>query len=241
MLSVSNLSVQFGKRVLFDEVNTKFLHGNCYGIIGANGAGKSTLIKTITKEIPHLSGNVILHQKIKVGYFEQEQTTLDDDKTIYETIEELMKDETSTMIRKHLAKFLFKREDVFKKVSVLSGGEKVRLLFATFGLKRYDMIILDEPTNHLDVSMIEWLEDYLNKYEGAVLIVTHNELFLESLANRLIVFDDEVRDTLLVKNPEDRSFYTTDQCKLINGKPFSPGDQDDVYENLIKMEQGEGK
>ena len=140
--------------------------------------------------IPVLKGNVILHPKIKTGYFEQEQTTLKNDLSVYETVEKLMIGETSTMVRKHLAKFLFKGNDVFKKVEMLSGGEKVRLIFATFVLKKYDLIIMDEPTNHLDMSAKEELESVLKQYAGTLIVISHDRYFMNEVIDKIFHIED---------------------------------------------------
>ncbi|MGL5020761.1 MAG: ABC-F family ATP-binding cassette domain-containing protein [Mycoplasmatales bacterium] len=175
---------------LVRDINFTVRGGDRIGIIGENGCGKSTLIKTMTKVIAPLTGNVILHPKINIGYFEQEQTMLDNEKTAYEMIEPLLIGETSTMIRKHLAKFLFKGKDVFKKVDVLSGGEKVRLIFAMFVLKRYDMIIMDEPTNHLDLSAKEELESVLKQYNGTLIVISHDRYFVNEVVNKIFYIED---------------------------------------------------
>jgi ATP-binding cassette subfamily F protein 3 len=175
---------------ILKDINFTVRGGDRIGIIGENGAGKSTLIKSMTKAIPVLKGNVILHPKIKTGYFEQEQTTLKNDLSVYETVEKLMIGETSTMVRKHLAKFLFKGNDVFKKVEMLSGGEKVRLIFATFVLKKYDLIIMDEPTNHLDMSAKEELESVLKQYAGTLIVISHDRYFMNEVIDKIFHIED---------------------------------------------------
>lgn len=185
-----NCTIGYDKPLIKD-VNLTIRGGDKIGIIGENGAGKSTLIKTMTREIKPFSGRAILHPKIKIGYFEQEQDSLNTDLTVYETIEKLMPGETKTMIRKHLAQFLFKGNDVKKKVSVLSGGEKVRLIFAKFVLDKYDMIILDEPTNHLDVSAKSELENVLKQYPGTLLVISHDRFFLNEIINKVFLIEND--------------------------------------------------
>lgn len=175
---------------LLKDINFKINSSDKVGIVGANGAGKSTLIKTMTKEIKPLAGRSLLHHKITIGYFDQEQQNIDKNKNVYDTIAELMVGESKTMIRKHLAQFLFKGDDVFKKVDILSGGELVRLIFAKFVLKKYDMIILDEPTNHLDLSAKDILEQVLKQYNGTVILISHDRYFLNEIVNKIFYIDE---------------------------------------------------
>ncbi len=195
--------------------------GDRIGIIGENGAGKSTLIKTMTKEIKPLDGRVVVHPKIKIGYFEQEQTDLDPDAVIFDEIQKLMPEESQTQIRKHLAKFLFKREDVYKKIGVLSGGEKVRLIFAKFVLKRYDLIIMDEPTNHLDLSAKEELESVLKQYSGTLVVISHDRYFINEVVDK-IFYIDQNHYHVYEGNYEDYLQYKTDvkatQVKEVKAK-----------------------
>lgn len=174
---------------ILTNVNFTIQGGDRIGIIGENGAGKSTLIKTMTKELKPLAGRVVVHPKIKIGYFEQEQTGLDDDAVIFDIVHQLMPEESQTQVRKHLAKFLFKREDVYKKVGVLSGGEKVRLIFATFVLKKYDLIIMDEPTNHLDLSAKFELESVLKQYSGTLIVISHDRYFINEIVDKIFYID----------------------------------------------------
>lgn len=175
---------------LINNIDFTIRGGDKIGIIGENGAGKSTLIKTMTREIKPFSGRCILHQKISIGYFEQEQDFEDNDITVFDVIEPLMSQESKTMIRRHLAQFLFKGDDVYKKVNMLSGGEKVRLIFAKFVLNKYDMIILDEPTNHLDLSAKRELEEVLNQYPGTLILISHDRYFLNQIVNKVFVINE---------------------------------------------------
>ncbi len=174
---------------ILEHIDFTVRGGDRIGIIGENGAGKSTLIKTMTKEIKPLAGRVVVHPKINIGYFEQEQSSLDEGAVVYDVVAKLMPGETQTMIRKHLAKFLFKRDDVYKKVNVLSGGEKVRLIFACFVLKKYDMIIMDEPTNYLDLNAKFELESVLKQYSGTLIIISHDRYFVNQIVDKIFYID----------------------------------------------------
>ncbi len=182
---------------IISSVDFTIQGGDRIGIIGENGAGKSTLIKTMTKEIKPLGGRVVVHPKIKIGYFEQEQTGLENDAVIYDVIQKLMPEESQTQIRKHLAKFLFKREDVYKKVGVLSGGEKVRLIFAMFVLKRYDLIIMDEPTTALDVvvqrEILQKIYALKEEFGFSILFITHDLSLMVEFSDRIgIMYSGEL-------------------------------------------------
>ncbi len=179
------------EKPLVKDINFKINSGDKVGIVGPNGAGKSTLIKTMTKEIKPISGRSLLHHKITIGYFDQEQQDIDKHITVYDTIAKLMPGESKTMVRKHLAQFLFKGDDVFKKVEVLSGGELIRLIFAKFVLKKYDMIILDEPTNHLDLSAKDILEQVLKQYTGTIVLISHDRFFLNEIVNKVFYINED--------------------------------------------------
>ena len=171
---------------LINNLNLTINGGDRIGIVGENGSGKSTLIKTITKQIPQLDGRIIVHPKINIGYFDQEYSGADTTKTVYDAIFELMSNESKTMIRKHLAKFLFFENDIYKKIQDLSGGEKVRFTFAKFVLKKYDLLIMDEPTNHLDLKTKEELEKVLQQYKGTIIVVSHDRYFLNQIVNKIL-------------------------------------------------------
>ncbi len=161
--------------------------GEKIGIIGPNGIGKTTLLKTMLKQIPIKSGQVILHHKIKIGYFDQQQNDLDINKTIFDVIRPYMPEESDSYIRRYLGRFLFKGRDVFKKIGDLSGGEKVRVVLAQFALEEYDLIILDEPTNHLDLKSKEVLGEALKTYQGTILCVSHDRYFMNQIIEKYVL------------------------------------------------------
>lgn len=176
-----------GDESLITNLNLRVDGGEKIGIIGANGIGKTTLLKTMLKQVPIQSGQVLLHQKIKVGYFDQQQNDLDRNKTIFEVIRPYMKNESDSFIRRYLGRFLFKGKDVFKKIEDLSGGEKVRVVLAQFALEEYDLIILDEPTNHLDLKSKEVLGEALMTYQGTILCVSHDRYFMNQIINKYVL------------------------------------------------------
>ncbi len=211
---------------IISNVDFTIRGGDRIGIIGENGAGKSTLIKTMTKEIKPLSGRVVTHPKINIGYFEQEQSSLNEDEVVYDVVAKLMPGETQTMIRKHLAKFLFKKDDVYKKVNVLSGGEKVRLIFACFVLKKYDMIIMDEPTNHLDLNAKFELESVLKQYTGTLVVISHDRYFVNQIVDKIFyidknsyhVYEGDYEDYLTFKSEEKQVKVKKKQAKVVEKK-----------------------
>lgn len=173
--------------ILINKLNFRVNGGDRIGIIGPNGVGKTTLLKTMLKQIPIISGQVILHQKIKIGYFDQQQNDLDASKTIFEVIKPYMGEESDSFIRRYLGRFLFKGKDIFKKIGDLSGGEKVRVVLAQFALEEYDLIVLDEPTNHLDLKSKEVLEYALKTYQGTILCVSHDRYFMNQVIDHYVL------------------------------------------------------
>ncbi len=176
-----------GEPSLIKHLDMRVNGGDKIGIIGPNGIGKTTLLKTMLKQIPIVSGQVILHQKIKIGYFDQQQNDLDVNKTIFEVIRPYMPEESDSYIRRYLGRFLFKGRDVFKKIGDLSGGEKIRVVLAQFALEEYDLIILDEPTNHLDLKSKEVLGEALMTYQGTILCVSHDRYFMNQLIEKYVL------------------------------------------------------
>lgn len=160
-------------------------------VIGDNGTGKSTLLKSITGRIPFLSGEMLLGHQIEIGYFEQNLDQFDDTKTVLEELWDEYPDLNKTEIRTVLGTFLFKGDDVFKSVAVLSGGEKVRLALCKLMLKKANFLILDEPTNHLDIESKEALEEALLNYDGTILFVSHDRYFIQKISNSIMKIENK--------------------------------------------------
>ena len=188
MLSVSNLSLQFGKRVLFDEVSVKFVKGNCYGVIGANGAGKSTFLRCLVNELTPQSGVINWAENARIGYCPQDNTSdFAENLTVFEWMSQWRKPSHDDLIvRATLGRLLFPSDDANKKVQVCSGGEKNRLLFGKLMMQDPNVLIMDEPTNHMDMEAIESLNLALELYEGTLIFVSHDREFVSSLANRIV-------------------------------------------------------
>ena len=189
VLKVNNLSVGYDK--VLNTSSFELIKKERLGIIGENGTGKSTILKTIMGIIPKLSGDVEFGSNVTIGYFEQEQKTLNEKLTIYEEFKSKFPEMNDFKIRKSLASFLFYNEDLDKKIEVLSGGEKVRLELCEVIIKKPNLLILDEPTNHLDILSKVRLEEILKDYPGTILFVSHDRMFINNIANVLLVLKNK--------------------------------------------------
>ena len=186
VLSIRNLSKSFGPLKLFSHVDMEIKRGERVAIIGNNGTGKSTLLKIIMDRLPADMGQIHPGTKVHVGYYDQEQQVLHQEKTIFDEIQDEYPDMDNTRVRSVLAAFLFTGDDVFKQISELSGGERGRVSLAKLMLSEANFLILDEPTNHLDITSKEILEDALNHYTGTVLYVSHDRYFINKTATRIL-------------------------------------------------------
>ena len=155
-------------------------------LLGPNGCGKTTLLKIICGRLRPLKGYVRLGAKVSIGYYDQTQSDLDTSKDVIGEISDRYPQLSGTELRNALAAFLFRGDDVFKPVSLLSGGERARLLLLRLMLARDNLLLLDEPTNHLDIGSREALEDALSGYDGTIFIVSHDRYFINRLATRVL-------------------------------------------------------
>lgn len=192
VMQVRHLSMGFEDKRLFDDITFDIQRGEHAAIIGNNGTGKSTLLKIIIGQLSPLSGTVRFGTNVHIGYYDQEHHVLTDSNTVFEEISDAHPDMTNTEIRSLLASFLFTGEDVFKRISDLSGGEKGRVSLAKLMLSEANFLILDEPTNHLDMVSKEVLENALNSYEGTVLYVSHDRYFMNRTASRILSLTDQL-------------------------------------------------
>lgn len=188
VLVMDELSVGYDKPLL--EISQTIERGRRFAIVGENGSGKSTLLKTIAGRLPKLSGEMLLGHQIHMGYFDQQLLDFSMSKTVLEEIWDDFPQLDHTEIRTALGRFLFKGEDVFKSVGVLSGGERVRLSLIKLMLSQDNFLVLDEPTNHLDIQGKEALENALTSYDGTMLFVSHDRYFIDKIATDILVLED---------------------------------------------------
>ena len=185
LLEVKGLSKAFPPKKLFNDISFVVRAGDRLFISGANGVGKSTLLKILSGKLKPDSGVFEYVKGVRIGYYDQENQGLSPENTVLDELWNTYPDKKQSEIRGVLARFLFKADDVFKQVSVLSGGEKARLTFAKLMLDELNLLILDEPTNHLDASSREVLEDALINYDGTLIAVSHDRYFIKKLATRI--------------------------------------------------------
>ena len=161
------------------------------GIIGANGIGKSTFLKTLMGKVTPISGDFEFGYNVEKQYFDQELAFVNSSKTIFDEFSDALPALNDREVRSSLAAFLFTGEDVFKEISVLSGGEKVRLKLCEIFKRGPNLLLLDEPTNHMDILGKESLERILNKYEGTLVFVSHDRYFVSKIATSLLIFEND--------------------------------------------------
>ncbi|MBP3398873.1 MAG: ABC-F type ribosomal protection protein [Erysipelotrichaceae bacterium] len=188
VLEVKDLSI--GYDVALAEINLKVMQAQRIAIIGKNGHGKSTFVKTLMGLVEPLYGEIMFGHQIDTGYFDQQLIEFNGDRTVLEEVWNENPDMSMTEVRTLLGSFLFSSDDVFKSVSVLSQGEKVRLYLCKLVLKKANLLILDEPTNHLDILGKEALEDALLDYDGTLLFVSHDRYFIRKIATSILKIED---------------------------------------------------
>lgn len=180
-----------GDKVILNKVNLTIERGEKVAFLGRNGEGKTTMIKTILNQITPLGGSVTIGHNVEIGYYAQNQDDiLQRNLTVFQTLDNIAVGDIRSKIRDILGAFLFKGDDIDKKVDVLSGGEKGRLAMAKLILKPYNLLALDEPTNHMDIISKEILKDALRKYDGTLIIVSHDRDFLDGLVDKVYEFKD---------------------------------------------------
>ena len=180
-----SIGYQDDKKVLFRVPDLTLLRGECASIIGPNGTGKSTFLKTILGKMEPLSGESMLGANLKIGYFAQAHEDLDPEADMMDEINKIAPNMLPAQIRDYLAKYLFSGDDVFKKVKVLSGGEKGRLSLAILALQGANLLLLDEPMNHLDIDSQELLQSVLKSYEGTIILVSHDRYLIDAVGTQI--------------------------------------------------------
>ncbi|HMX45088.1 MAG TPA: ATP-binding cassette domain-containing protein, partial [Candidatus Obscuribacter sp.] len=203
--TIKNLTHAYGDNVIFLDANLHITRGDRIAILGPNGSGKSTLLRILTGAEPALSGQAALGaHNVKMAYFEQNQAeALDLTKSVLDTIYDEVPEWKTDEVRGLLGRFLFSGDAVFKNVATLSGGEKARLALAKMLLGANNFLILDEPTNHLDIPAKETLEAALKKFDGTVVVVSHDRYFIQEVANKIV----EIKDGQLVLYHGNYHYY----------------------------------
>lgn len=202
VLTVTGLTKSF-TTTLFSNLDFKIKRGEHVALIGDNGTGKTTILKIINGLVDADAGVIKLGTNVHIGYYDQEHHNLSDENTLFEEISNAYPNMNNTKIRNTLAAFMFTGDDVFKRVSDLSGGEKGRLSLAKLMLSEANLIILDEPTNHLDMTSKEILENAINNYTGTVLYVSHDRYFINQTAQRIL----ELTNTKLINYLGNYDYY----------------------------------
>ena len=186
---VKDLTKSYGDHLIFKDANIVIERGDKVAFVGKNGEGKSTMIKAIMKEIEINGGSVEIGHNAKIGYFAQNQASLlDENATIFSTIDDIAVGDVRTKIKDILGAFMFHGDDVTKKVKVLSGGEKTRLAMIKLLLEPVNLLILDEPSNHLDMKTKDIIKDALRDFDGTLILVSHDRDFLDGLATKVFEF-----------------------------------------------------
>ncbi len=192
VFEAENLSKKYDENQVLKNVNFVIENREKVAFIGKNGEGKTTLMRILNQELPLTNGKLVRGNRVKIGYYAQNQNALlDASKTVFETLDDIAVGDVRAKIRGILGSFLFSNDDIEKKVSVLSGGEKARLALAKLLLEPYNVLLLDEPTNHLDMQSKDVLKNALLHYNGTLVIVSHDRDFLQGLSDKIFEFKDK--------------------------------------------------
>lgn len=213
VLHIENMSKAYGDKTLFSNLNLDLKRGEKVALIGENGRGKTTLFKIIMDKINADNGIKVLGTNVNVGYYDQEQSDLNLDKTIIDEVWDEFPNLTTSKLRSYLASFLFTGDDVFKVINTLSGGEKCRINLLKLMLSKSNLLLLDEPTNHLDIISREALEDSILEYDGTLMVISHDRYFLNKVISRIL----ELKEDGVTEYLGNYSYY---QEKKLNPSRF---------------------
>ena len=191
VLHIEDMAKSYGEKTLFTNLNIDLKRGEKVALIGENGRGKTTLFKIIMDKVQADKGIKVLGTNVNVGYYDQEQSDLNLDKTILDEVWDEFPNLTTSKLRSYLASFLFTGDDVFKVINTLSGGEKCRINLLKLMLSKSNLLLLDEPTNHLDIISREALEDAILEYDGTLMVISHDRYFLNKVIGRILELKED--------------------------------------------------
>lgn len=214
VLEVKDLSFSYGKKPLIVNISFLIRRFERVLVLGPNGCGKSTLMKIINSMLTPTSGKLTLGYNIKIGYYDQENRGLSQNKTVFEELRDEYPSKPDLELRSALALFLFTADDITKPISTLSGGERARLTLAKLILKKVNLLIMDEPTNHLDIGSCEALEEALLAFEGTIIAVSHDRYFINKLATRIIELSPQSEQGLIDCELEEYDNAFTEYMRL---------------------------
>lgn len=244
VLEMNHVTKSFGEKVIFEDLSLLVERGTKIAFVGQNGQGKSTLIKAVVKEFEY-EGEIKIGHNVQIGYFAQNQAEyLDGEKTILDTMLDAATDSSRTKVRDMLGAFLFRGDDVEKKVKVLSGGERNRLALCKMLLNPINVMLMDEPTNHLDIKSKNVLKAALRSFEGTLIIVSHDRDFLQGLTDFVYEFKDKKIKEYLGdvnyflderKAMDMREIEKVESVKVSSSQSGSPGSAALSYENQKKQ------
>ena len=233
VIALSDLGMSFGEHRVFSHLDCMIREGQCVCLIGANGCGKTTLLKILTGSLRPTEGTYKLGAGVRIGYYAQNTYDLHDEYSVIDELDRAFPQLERNRLRGVLGMFLFKNDDIDKRIGTLSGGEKARIRLLKLVLSGANVLLLDEPTNHLDIASAEVLESALEQFEGTVLIVTHDRYMVERLSDRVILMTP---DGLIEQRDEnDDLFLRLSERKTENRKPKEKPEPDNAY--LRKKEQ----
>ena len=191
IIDVRDLGVSYGDRKVFEHGNLLIWKGQTVCLVGANGCGKSTFLKVLTGQLPPTEGHFRLGAGVRLGYFQQNTDNLDPEKTILEEMQDAFPHAVEGELRNYLGAFLFRGDDIYKRISTLSGGERARIKLLQLVMGGANVLLLDEPTNHFDITSCEVLERALEAFGGTILIVTHDRYLVERMADRVVLLEKD--------------------------------------------------
>lgn len=246
IFEAQNLGKKYGNHQVFDHVDFFVQRGDRIALLGQNGQGKTTLAKILAGEIKDYSGELNLGHNVNIGYFAQNQEeVLSPEKTVLQEAEDAATEETRTKVRDLLGSFLFSGEDVTKKTKVLSGGERNRLALCKLLLRPFNTLIMDEPTNHLDIQSKEIIKLALQKFEGTIIVISHDREFLQGLCDKIFEFRDgsmkeflgNINEYLEYRQKESLREISAEKSKLSQEAEIKAEEKKEAATNKAKSQQ----